>query len=391
MSRYDAIVVGAGFSGAVMAERMAQQLGYRVLVLEQRDHIGGNCHDHYDEAGILIHTYGPHIFHTRHAEVWDYLSRFTEWRPYEHRVLGAVDGQLIPIPFNLTSLRCCYGEGRSRILEKKLLQQYGPDARVPILQLRQSEDPELIELADFIYEKVFVNYTAKQWGCRPDEILPEVTARVPVVLSTDDRYFQDPYQGVPLKGYTHLISRILDHHNIDICLSTPLSKRVQLVDDRINLDGHPFEGWLVYTGMLDALFGYCFGELPYRSLQFKFETLNQTNYQSVGTVNYPNAPGLTRITEFKHLTGQESAVTTIVREFPQSYDRHDLARNIPYYPVFTKDNKARYQRYSELALSIPKFISLGRLGEYRYLNMDDAIANALTCFSKEISGRVAQE
>lgn len=379
---YDAIVAGAGFSGAVMAERMASQLGWRVLVLEQRDHIGGNCHDQYDESGILIHTYGPHIFHTRHQAVWDYLSQFTEWRPYEHRVLGEVDGELVPIPFNLTSLRRCFSPAEASRLEAKLMDIYGQDARVPILELRRSDDDDLKSLAEFIYAKVFVNYTAKQWGCRPDDISPEVSARVPVVVSEDDRYFQDPYQGIPTQGYSALIGRMLDRPGIDVVLGTALRQRVTLSKSSILFDGRPFSGLLIYTGMLDELFDFRLGELPYRSLQFRFETLDCERFQPVATVNYPNAPGLTRITEFKQLTGQVCARTTIVREYPQAYDRHDETRNVPYYPVFTDDNRQRYQRYAELADAIPGLKCLGRLGEYRYLNMDDAVANALQHFSR---------
>ena len=382
MSRYDAIVAGAGFSGAVMAERLASQLGWRVLVLEQRNHIAGNCHDQYDDAGILIHTYGPHIFHTRHAAVWNYLSQFTEWRRYEHRVLGEVDGELIPIPFNLTSLRRCFSATQASRLEGKLVAAYGRDARVPILELRRSDDDDLKSLADFIYEKVFVNYTAKQWGCRPDEISADVSARVPVVVSEDDRYFQDPYQGIPVQGYSALIGRMLDQPGIEVALDTALRQRVTISAPDILLDGKPFLGRLIYTGMVDELFDYCLGELPYRSLQFRFETLDIPQFQPVATVNFPNAPGLTRITEFKQLTGQMSSQTTIVREYPQAYDRHDETRNVPYYPVFTEENRQRYQRYADLVKTIPGLQCLGRLGEYRYLNMDDAVANALQQFSQ---------
>jgi len=387
MQDYDAIIVGAGFSGAVMAEQLASELDWQILVLEQRDHVAGNCHDGKTRDGITIHHYGPHLFHTSKQRVWEYLSRFSEWKPYHHKVLAEVDGCRIPLPFNLNSLRMVFPADRALELERKLLESYGKDSRVSILTLREAGDPDLLEVADWIYNRVFVNYTARQWGVDPEDISPDVLGRVPVVLSHDDRYFQDVYQAIPLSGYTRMIESMLDHPNITVQTNQQALSRFELVDGNgIRFDGRPFEGSLIYTGMLDELFGYCHGELPYRSLKFEFETLDYPYFQSNTTVNYPNESTFTRITEFKHILQEHSDRTVIVTEYPQEYDRQDQRKNIPYYPVFTAENQRRYDRYRSLATAYPQLTALGRLAEYRYLNMDDAVDNALSAADKLITG-----
>ena len=385
MSQYDAIVVGAGLSGAVLAERLAKDAGKKVLVLEHRDHIAGNCYDYRNDANIMVHHYGPHLFHTSKENVWEYLSQFTDWKPYEHKVLSRVDGQHVPLPFNLNTLAKLFPEQDAKHIEKTLIETYGFGGKVPILELRESADPLLKELAEVVYEKFFVNYTTKQWGCKPEDISPAVTARVPVVISHDDRYFHDTHQAIPVNGYTAMTEKILSHPNIDVQLGVDAATRLTLKEDgTILFDSEPFEGWVAYTGMVDALFDYQFGELPYRSLQFDFETLPQRQFQPATTVNYPNEEAFTRITEFKHILSCQSESTTIVREYPQDYDRHDPAKNIPYYPVFTDDNQAKYVRYRELAEQYSQLILLGRLADYRYYNMDDAVANALQVYEKYI-------
>mgnify|MGYP006185979803 FL=1 len=377
MSTYQAIVVGAGFSGAVMAERLASMLGWKVLVLEQRSHIAGNCFDKKNEQGITVHQYGPHLFHTSKPRVWEYLSRFTAWHPYQHKVLAKVGEQLIPLPFNLNSLHLVYPAEQALALEKKLLDLYGAGAKVSILKLRETAEPELAELADWIYQNIFVNYTMRQWGIKAEDIAPDVLARVPVVLSRDDRYFHDSYQAIPAAGYTALISSLLSHQSIDVHLQQNALQRLKLEQGQIWLDGEPFSGKLIYTGMLDQLFAYQFGELPYRSLQFVFRQLDCPYFQTATTVNYPNAPDFTRITEFKHILAEPSDSTTIVTEYPQDYDKNDPERNIPYYPVFTADNQQRFEKYKMLSAQYPQLVPLGRLAEYKYFNMDDAVANAL--------------
>ncbi|MCX9103485.1 UDP-galactopyranose mutase [Aeromonas veronii] len=375
--KYQAIVIGAGLSGTVMAERMASQLGWKVLVLEQRDHIGGNCFDEYDEHGVLIHRYGPHLFHTDSKEVWDYLSQFTEWLPYEHRVLSRIDGQLVPIPFNLTSIERCFQTDKAAAMIEVLRTRFGDGARVPIIELRKEAHPLLGELADFIYQKVFVNYTSKQWGVAPDQISPEVTARVPVVVSRDDRYFTDPWQAVPAEGYTTMFERMLAHSLIEVRLSTSMDQHVRLdwLQKQVLLDGVSFDGPLIYTGMLDQLMpaeGNC---LPYRSLRFEHCHLAQEQFQPVTTVNYPNEEAFTRITEFKHFSGQRHPGTSIVYEYPCAYVSGEGLE--PYYPLFTDTAKQLYQTcHNELA-RFPQLMTLGRLAEYRYFDMDDAVDNAL--------------
>ncbi|WP_309265280.1 UDP-galactopyranose mutase [Aeromonas salmonicida] len=377
---YQAIVIGAGLSGAVMAERMASQLGWKVLVLEQRDHIGGNCFDEYDEHGVLVHRYGPHLFHTDNKEVWDYLSQFTEWLPYEHRVLSCIDGQLVPIPFNLTSIERCFPADKAAAMIDALRTRFGDGARVPILELRKEQDPLLGELADFIYQKAFVNYTSKQWGVAPDQISSEVTARVPVVVSRDDRYFTDPWQAVPTEGYTAMFERMLAHPLIDVRLSTPMAQRVRFdwQQKQVMLDGVLFDGPLIYTGMLDQLMSTEGNYLPYRSLRFEHRHLAQAQFQPVATVNYPNEEEFTRITEFKHFSGQVHPGTSIVYEYPCNYE--PMQGLEPYYPLLTDTAQQRYASYCAKLARFTQLLPLGRLAEYRYFDMDDAVDNTLGKF-----------
>lgn len=384
MSEFDVIVVGAGFSGAVMAERFASQQNKKVLVLEQRSHIAGNCYDYYDDSGITVHHYGPHLFHTNKQDVWQYLSQFTQWTPYEHKVLSSIDGKLVPIPFNLNTLYQLYPDDQAHEIETLLVEQYGAGGQVPILELRKSQFATLQQLAELVYEKFFVNYTTKQWGCSPEDISAEVTARVPIVVSRDDRYFHDKYQAIPSQGYTQLIANILKHDNIEVRLNTDASTLLQLNSEAktILFDEHEFSGTLVFTGMLDQLFEYSEGELPYRSLQFDFQTLDTKQFQPNTTVNYPNEHAYTRITEFKHIMQQESHKTVIVKEYPQDYDRHDPVKKVPYYPIFNDQNQQKFEIYKKRLAAFKNIISAGRLADYKYYNMDDAVRNALICFSR---------
>ena len=380
--QYDALVVGAGYAGAITARRLAEDGGKKVLVLERREHVAGNAYDGLDEAGILIHQYGPHIFHTNDKRVYDYLSRFTQWRDYQHTVVADIpDGtggrMQFPVPFNLDSMETAFGPGEGRRLGEKLLAAYGPEKKVTILELRQNPDPEIAAIADYVYEHVFVHYTMKQWGQTPEEIDPNTTARVPVFLSRDPRYFQDKYQGMPLDGYTPMFEKILDHPNITLELNTDALKRLKLEDGRILLDGEPFGGTGIYTGQADELFGFRFGPLPYRTLDFGFQTLPQDVYQTHGTVNYTVDQPYTRITEFKHLTGQKKPdVTTIMKEHSKACTGAD--GEIPYYAVINPENNALYAKYKAEADKFPGLRLLGRLAEYKYYNMDAIAARALT-------------
>lgn len=380
---FDYVIVGAGVAGCVIAERIANFLDKKVLIIEKRAHIGGNCYDYYDENGILVHKYGPHIFHTNMENVWQYLSLFTEWYNYQHHVLGFIDGYNVPIPFNLNSLHQLLPENLAKKLEIKLIEKFGYDVKIPILELKSFNDKELKFLANFIYDKVFLNYTKKQWGMEPEDLDPSVTARVPVYISKDNRYFQNKYQGLPKNGYTKLFENMLSNENINVKLGTYFKEVMSFNydDNKFILFGEEFEGKLIYTGKIDELFNYEFGELPYRSLDFEFENLNQEYYQEVGTVNYPNDYDFTRITEFKHLTGQKINDTTIVREYPQEYVKET---NIPYYPIPKKENHDIYKKYRTVADQFDDLILIGRLAEYKYYNMDELVAVALKMFKEKI-------
>lgn len=383
--RFDTLVAGAGYAGAVSARALAEK-GRKVLVLERRDHVGGNAYDRLDGAGVLIHQYGPHIFHTNQKQVFDWLSRFTGWRDYQHRVVANIPGgqggrMTYPVPFNLTSLETAFGQAEGKRLGDKLTAVYGPERKVTILELRQNPDAEIAALADYVYENVFVHYTMKQWGQRPEEIDPNTTARVPVFLSRDDRYFQDTYQGMPLEGYTPMFERMLDHPNITVELGVDALQRLELSGGEIRFDGAAFNGPVIYTGQADELFAFQFGPLPYRTLDFRFQTLEQDDFQGYGTVNYTVDEDFTRITEFKHLTGQvKPGVTTIVREYSRAYEGKE--GQIPYYAIINEENNALYGKYSGLAQQFPNLYLLGRLAEYKYYNMDAIAARALELAEK---------
>ncbi|WP_299030470.1 UDP-galactopyranose mutase [uncultured Thermanaerothrix sp.] len=366
------LVIGAGFTGAVLAERIARELDKRVLVVDRRRHIGGNAYDYYDEHGVLVHKYGPHIFHTNSKKVWEYLSLFTEWRPYYHRVHAVIEGKEVPVPFNLDSVRLLFPPRLAERLQEKLIQAFGYGARVPVLRLREVEDPDLRFLADYVYKYVFEGYTQKQWGFRPEELDPSVTARVPVVVGRDDRYFQDTYQAMPKHGYTKLFEKMLSHPNIKLLLGTDWKE----VEDVVKCDR------LIFTGPIDEFFDYMYGRLPYRSLHFRFLHYTVRQYQSVGQINYPNEHPFTRITEFKHLTGQVHLGTTVVVEYPADYapDQND-----PYYPVPRRENQERYVLYAREAAKLRTVIFAGRLADYRYYNMDQAVARALKLFAEVIA------
>ena len=370
--KVDWVIVGAGFSGCILAERIATQLAQRVLIIERRDHIGGNAYDYYNEHGILVHKYGPHIFHTKSKKVWDYLSQFTEWRHYFHHVLGVVEGKKVPIPFNLNSLYALFPPRYAEKLEGQLLEHFGFGVKVPILKLRESAIGDLEFLANYIYDNVFYRYTLKQWGMKPEELDRGVTGRVPVYISRDNRYFQDPYQAMPRLGYTEMFRSMLAHPNIKVLLNADYR---EVIKD-INFNR------MVYTGPIDTFFDYMYGELPYRSLRFQFDTLDQEHYQEVGTVNYPNDYDITRITEQKYLSGQTSPKTTLVMEYPQAYVP---GKNDPYYPILHEENRQRYDLYlKEVEKLKGTVIFAGRLAEYKYYDMDQAALRALSLFEKEV-------
>ncbi len=376
---YDSIVIGSGIAGSVVARQLAEQGGRKVLVVEKRDHIGGNCYDRTDEYGILVHEYGPHIFHTNMEDVFAWLSRFTEWTLYEngHQVVARVDGELIPVPFNLNTLHMVYEKEEADALEAKLLETYGEGSRVPVMELRRHPDPQIQAIAQYIYEKIFLRYTMKQWGQTPEEISPEVTGRVPVLISYDNRYFQDKYQGVPKDGFLKLFERMLDHENITVQTGTDAREFLKIQKDGLVWGGQRFTGSVIYTGELDELYDCRYGRLAYRSLRFAFEHFAQDDFQDGhSVVNYTVSEDYTRITEFKHLTRQEHTDgTTIIKEYPFAYTGAE--GEIPYYAILNEENQALYQRYKKLAEQTPGLYLLGRLAEYQYYNIDAMAKKAL--------------
>lgn len=350
------LVVGAGFAGSVVARELADA-GYSAVVVDRRPHIAGNAYDERDASGVLIHRYGPHIFHTNSERIFQYLSRFTEWLPYEHRVRGVVDGREYPFPINRDTLNQLYGLS----LDEAGAAAYFEQVREPCDPVATSEDVVLNSVGRDLYEKFFLNYTRKQWGLEPSQLKAGVAARIPVRTNTDDRYFTDTFQAMPLYGYTRMFENMLDHPNIEVRLGVDFKDVQEEVDPR----------HVVYSGPIDAFYNYRFGRLPYRSLRFEHEHLADVpQYQSVGTVNYPNDHAYTRITEFKHLTGQEHSGTSIVREYPQG-------EGDPYYPIPREENEALFKQYEQLAQAESDVTFVGRLAQYRYYNMDQVVGAAL--------------
>lgn len=358
---FDYLIVGAGYAGSVLAERLAKGLNKKVLIIDKRNHIAGNAYDHYNEDGILVHKYGPHIFHTNSKDVFDYLSKFTEWHNYQHKVLASIDGQMVPMPINLNTINSLYGLNLSSADVEDFFASKAEDVK----QVLTSEDVVVSKVGRELYEKFFKGYTRKQWELDPSELDASVTARVPTRTNKDDRYFTDTYQAMPLHGYTRMFEKMLSHPNIKIMLNTSY----QDIMDEISYKK------LIFTGPVDEYFNYCYGKLPYRSIDFKFETLDNAPFQPTGTVNYPNDYAFTRITEFKYLTGQEHRKTSIVYEFPK-------AEGDPYYPIPKAENAVLYKKYQALADQLSNTHFVGRLATYKYYNMDQVVAQALSTFKK---------
>jgi UDP-galactopyranose mutase len=365
---FDYLIVGAGFAGSVLAERLASGSGKKVLLVDRRPHIGGNAYDCYDASGILIHRYGPHIFHTNSREVFEYLSTFTHWRPYEHRVRASVDGQLVPIPINLDTINQLYGLQLTSMDMEAFLSSVA-EPREPI---RTSEDVVISRVGRELYEKFFRGYTRKQWGLDPSQLDSMVTARLPVRTNRDDRYFSDTFQAMPLQGYTRMFENMLDHPNIKVLLNC---------DYREVADDIP-HGKMIYTGAIDEFFQFRYGKLPYRSLQFDFQTVDQEWVQPVAVVNYPNEHLYTRVTEFKRLTGQVHPKSTLVYEYPGN-------EGDPYYPVPRPENNEIYKRYQQLAETTGVHF-VGRLATYKYYNMDQVVAQALSVYARIIGKKRAE-
>ncbi len=368
MSEHTNLVVGAGISGAVLARCIAEKSGEKVLVIDSKSHIGGNCYDYKDENGISIHKYGSHIFHTNDVKVWNFITQFTGFNTYMHRVIALIDGIETTIPFNLNTLYDVFPKSMADRFEEKLLNNFEYNTKIPILELKNSKDTDLNFLANYIYERVFINYTIKQWGLTPDKIDSAVTARVPVLISRDNRYFQDRFQGIPLCGYTNMIENMLRHSKIEVLLNTSFRELKDLSFKRI-----------FYTGSIDEYFDYKLGVLSYRSVSFELEEFDREYYQNNSVVNYPNNYDFTRIHEYKYYLNETIKKTVIAKEYSTDFK---LGVNERYYPILTPENLELYENYKNLSKKFDNLYFLGRLGDYKYYDMDKAVARAIDCFEK---------
>jgi len=358
---YDYLIVGAGFSGSVMAERLASQLNKKVLIVEKRNHIGGNAYDDFDKNGILVHRYGPHIFHTNSKKVFDYLSQFTEWRYYEHKVLANLNDKLYPIPINRITLNILYDLILKDEEEAKEFYDSVRESRSPILN---SEDIIVNQVGNDLFEKFFRNFTKKQWNLEPKELSPTVCGRIPVRINDDCRYFTDKYQYMPKDGYTKMFEKILNHKNIEVILKTDFKSILNSIEF----------GKMIYTGPIDHFFDYKFGKLPYRSIKFEYKTFNKEYYQPTAQVNFVDRKySFTRVVEHKYLSNQKNNKTTVSFEYPTENGE-------PFYPVPSDENNKLYKKYFEQSELLKSVIFLGRLAEYKYFNMDQVVAKALKTF-----------
>lgn len=361
------LIVGAGFAGGTIANLIADKLNEQVVIIDKKPHIAGNSYDYRDENGIMIHKYGSHIFHTNSEKVWNFIKKFGSFNQYMHKVYALIDGIETTIPFNFNTLYNVFPQKLANKIEEKLLQKFEYNSKVPILEFLKQDDKDLKFLANYIYEKVFLHYTAKQWNVNPKDIDSAVTARVPVYLSKDNRYFQDKYQGIPLEGYTKLVENMLNSPNIEIRLNTNF-KDINEQFERI-----------FYTGSIDEFFDYKFGILPYRSVNFKFETHTKDFYQQNSVINYPCNYDFTRIHEFKHYLNDKSDKTVIAKEYSENFE---LEKNERYYPILNNENINLYNKYFAEAKKLNNVYFLGRLGDYKYYDMDKAILRAIEMFEE---------
>ena len=384
MNQYDLLIVGAGFAGAVVARKVAEK-GKKVLIVEKRQQIGGNMYEKFEENGVRIHLDGQHIFHTNNEKVFEFLKQFSEFYPYEHKVIGKIDGKLVPIPFNFTSLEMLFEKEKADKIKTILKEHYPELEKISILDLIKHENPLIKEFGEYVFEKVFVHYTAKQWGIPVEEVDKSVINRVPVVLGYDDRYFKDSIQYMPKEGFTKLFENMLNHENIDIVLNKNITEIIELdfENKKVKIEGEIFEKPIIFTGAVDELLNYKYGRLPYRSLDLVFENYHKTYFQPNSVVNYPNEEKFTRITEFKYLTNQEiEGETTILKEYPLKYDANNKKCLDPYYPIINEENIKMYNNYKEEINKFHNIHLVGRLAEYKYYNMDAVIEKALEMSEK---------
>lgn len=384
----DYLVVGAGYAGAVCARRIADSTHKNVLVIDKRPHIAGNMYDCPDASGILVHQYGPHISVMNEKRVFDFLSRFTEWVPYHHRVNAEIDGREVPLPINFTSIELLFPVEKALQIKEALIRSYGEGSSVPILEMKKNSDPVVREFADFVFEKVFLHYTMKMWGLTPEQIDPSVTARIPVRLSYDNRHFLHKYQVMPKAGFTRLFEAMLDHPRIEVRLNTSAADILELREatGEVLLEGRPFAGTVIYTGALDELFRWEYGDLPYRSLEFEHETFARDYIQESTVLNWPDDRPATRRTEMKRLTGQKlEGVTSTIVEYPGAYRRGAARFGEPFYPINNAECRALYEKYHQRLARFPSVIPVGRLADYKYYNMEATIMRAMDVMDRLLS------
>lgn len=387
---YDYIVVGAGYAGAICAREIAEKLNSKVLVIDRRPHIAGNMFDEMDESGILVHRYGPHISVMNSERAFNYLSKFTDWVPYLHTVKAEIDNIEVPLPFNFTAIDYLFDTQEAINIKETLISNYGEGANVPILEMRKSSNPLIHELADFVYEKVFVHYTMKMWGLGPEEIDPSVTARIPVRLSYDNKHFMHKYQVMPKHGFTKLFESLLNHPNITIRLNTEAQNVISLnsQNSKVYFEDQKYEGKLIYSGALDELFSYDYGVLPYRSLEFKFDTYKTNHIQDSTVLNWPDDRPATRRTEMKRLTQQDKeGITSTITEYPGAYNKDGNTFNEPYYPIVSTQCTMLYEQYKKRVKCFEQIYLVGRLADYKYYNMEATVLRALDVADLIISGK----
>ena len=389
---YDYIIVGAGITGITAAEQLANVYDKKVLLIDKNDHIGGNCYDYYDESGILVHKYGPHIFHTNNEEVYSYLSLFTTWNVYNHKLVCNINNTVIPVPFNLISIDKTMQEDNQKITTA-LLTEYIVNDTLPLDKLKESKNPDIQKLVSYVNENIYTPYVKKIYGVDPEKICEVDGVNINITISYDCRYYQDKYQAVPSNGYTSMFENMLSNHNINILLEHDYNDiiSIDLENKKVYFNDEEYTGQLIFTGMIDEFFNYCYGKLPYRSIVYMNETVDQIHFQENASIIYPNDYHFTEITEYKYITGQHARNTTIQFAFPTDYNPKYDETNIPYYPIITEENMELFRKYEKLTEKFPQITFMGRLCNYKHLNMDEAVQNVHDVLFRQLKPEIDEE
>lgn len=388
---YDYIIVGAGITGITAAEQLANVYDKKVLLIDKNDHIGGNCYDYYDESGILVHKYGPHIFHTNNEEVYSYLSLFTTWNVYNHKLVCNINNTVIPVPFNLISIDKTMQEDNQ--ITTALLTEYIVNDTLPLDKLKESKNPDIQKLVSYVNENIYTPYVKKIYGVDPEKICEVDGVNINITISYDCRYYQDKYQAVPSNGYTSMFENMLSNHNINILLEHDYNDiiSIDLENKKVYFNDEEYTGQLIFTGMIDEFFNYCYGKLPYRSIVYMNETVDQIHFQENASIIYPNDYHFTEITEYKYITGQHARNTTIQFAFPTDYNPKYDETNIPYYPIITEENRELFRKYEKLTEKFPQITFMGRLCNYKHLNMDEAVQNVHDVLFRQLKHEIDEE